>query len=132
MIVQNKWDYDEKKFMKIEVIKECIKNLKSLVKKSEFIINIYPNSYCIMILITTRRCNFDYGQLLEDVLVINQTNFKKYFGHIFLSCAAFYLAKDINPNFSDLAKIKNIFLMLELLSLVKLLKNSCTVITVLV
>ncbi|PKY57221.1 hypothetical protein RhiirA4_549565 [Rhizophagus irregularis] len=38
----------------------------------------------------------------------NQTNFKEYFGHIFSSHATFYLAKDFNPNFSELTKIKNI------------------------
>ncbi|PKK73214.1 hypothetical protein RhiirC2_776306 [Rhizophagus irregularis] len=46
--------------------------------------------------------------LPEDVLVIDQTNFKKYFGHIFSPHATFYLAEDINHNFSELTKIKNI------------------------
>jgi hypothetical protein len=46
-------------------------------------------------------CNFDYGQLPEDVLVIDQTNFKEYFGYIFSSRAAFYL-------FLGSGKIKNI------------------------
>ena len=55
-----------------------------------------------------RRCNFDYGQLPEDVLVIDQTNFKEYFGHIFSSRAAFSLTKDINPNFLELTKIRNV------------------------
>jgi hypothetical protein len=44
IIVQDRWDYDGKELTKIEVIKECIKNLKSLVKKSESIINTYPRS----------------------------------------------------------------------------------------
>ncbi|CAB4403390.1 unnamed protein product [Rhizophagus irregularis] len=94
-----------KELTKLEDIKECIKNL---LKKSESIINSYPDPCCITILVTTRRCNFDYEQLPEDVLVIDQTNFKEYFGHIFSPHAAFYLAEDINPNFSELTKIENI------------------------
>ena len=102
MIVQDKWDYNGKKLTEFEVLKECIKNLKSLVEKSESTINSYPDPCCITILITMRRCNFDYEQLPEDVLVIDQTNFKKYFGHIFSSRATFYLAEDVNPNFVEL------------------------------
>ncbi|GBC06268.1 hypothetical protein RclHR1_06720004 [Rhizophagus clarus] len=107
MITQDKWDYNGKSLTKLEVIKESIKNLKSLVKKSESIIN-YHDPCCITIIVTTRKYNFDYGQLPEDVLVIDKTNFEKYFGRIFSSRAAFFLDKDINPNFSELAKIKNI------------------------
>ena len=108
MITQDKWDYDGKVVTKLEILKECIKNLKSLVKKSEPIIKYYPDPCCITIFITTRKCDFDYGQLPEDVLVIDKTNFEKYFGCVFSSRAVFCIAKDINSNFSKLTKIKNI------------------------
>ncbi|PKY54412.1 hypothetical protein RhiirA4_473217 [Rhizophagus irregularis] len=54
-------------------------------------------------------------ELPEDVLVIDKTNFKKSFAPIFSSRAAFYLTKDINPNFSELAKIKIVLTFLGIL-----------------
>ncbi|GET01536.1 hypothetical protein GLOIN_2v1774331 [Rhizophagus clarus] len=72
MIVQDKWDYDGKVLTKLEVILECINILKSLVKKSESITNSYPNSCCIMILVITQKCNFNYGELPEDVLILSK------------------------------------------------------------
>ncbi|CAB4382256.1 unnamed protein product [Rhizophagus irregularis] len=69
---------------------------------------LYNSENSNALMIVQDKCKFDYEQLPEDVLVIDQTNFKKYFGHIFSPHATFYLAEDINHNFSELTKIKNI------------------------
>ncbi|GES94604.1 hypothetical protein GLOIN_2v1720033 [Rhizophagus clarus] len=127
MIVQDKWDYDGKVLTEFEVLKEYVKNLKNLMKKSEPIINYYPDPCCIMILVTMGRCDFDYGQLPEDVLVIDKTNFEKYFGPISSSRAVFCLAKDINPNFLELTKIKNIVPNVGEITSGKIAENCATV-----
>ena len=105
--LQAKYDYDSVTFTNKNLIKEYIKNLESsyCTKLNKNDLHLLSRYYHITIIFTTQSYESTVSQ--ENCLVIVSCNFEEFFGLVFASRAIFSLTKDINPNFSEPARMKN-------------------------
>ncbi|KAF9404097.1 hypothetical protein BGZ76_007119, partial [Entomortierella beljakovae] len=95
---QDKFDYNS------DLLSEHEKNMNNSKKAEKNLGETLASYRHITIVFTTQP--FDGNDVAKDCLVISKDNFKDYFGPVFASRATFALTRAINPNFSELSRMR--------------------------